>query len=79
MRDSDISLTMNSYTHARLLDTAEAMESQGIVRETAQRKLAPALAPNRGETGRNESIPDHPANCREDAPDHKKPAKHWVL
>ncbi len=41
MRHSDISLTMNTYTDARLLDTAEAIESQGIVRESTSRKLAP--------------------------------------
>jgi len=59
MRHSDISLTMNTYTDARLLDTAEAIESLGIVRESAPRKLAPTLAPNGGQTSPNESIPDH--------------------
>jgi integrase len=67
MRHSDISLTMNTYTDARLLDTAEAVESLGIVRDSVPRKLAPTLAPTQGQTCQNESIPDHSTDHDEDA------------
>jgi len=59
MRHSDISLTMNTYTDARLLDTADAIESLGILRESDPLRLAPMLAPNVGKTGQKESSPDH--------------------
>ncbi|TWU08898.1 site-specific tyrosine recombinase XerC [Symmachiella macrocystis] len=59
MRHSDISLTMNTYTDARLLDTAEAVEALQIARETDSRTLAPTLAPNMGIVGQVESHSDH--------------------
>jgi integrase len=75
MRHSDISLTMNTYTDARLLDTAEAIESLGIVRESAPRKLAPTLAPNESQTGQNQSIPDHSAVVHDDNQETQKACK----
>ena len=54
MRHSDISLTMNTYTDARLLDTAEAVESLPSLSigdddaETDPRMVAPMVAPNLG-------------------------------
>ncbi|EMI15248.1 Integrase, catalytic core, phage domain protein [Rhodopirellula maiorica SM1] len=54
MRHSDIGLTMNVYTDARLLDTAKAVESLPIIRDDGPRKLAP----NPGEVGELESISD---------------------
>ncbi|MBU6385128.1 MAG: site-specific integrase [Planctomycetes bacterium] len=75
MRHSDISLTMNTYTDARLLDTAEAIESLGIVRESAPRTLAPALAPNGYQTSQNESISVHPTGGEESPQETQKACK----
>jgi integrase len=63
MRHSNISLTMGTYTDARLLDTAQAVESlpslpiadQGTQNDA--RTLAPTLAPNGVQEGQNQSIP----------------------
>ena len=64
MRHSDIALTMNTYTDARLLDTAEAVESLpslsigGDVEMTPQVRPqpdAPTDAPNLGMEGEMES------------------------
>ena len=59
MRHSDISLTMNTYTDARLLDTAAAVEALPIARKTDLRELAPTLAPNPGQKGQTGSLADH--------------------
>ena len=70
MRHSNISLTMNTYTDSRLLDTASAVESMQLLRN-----LAPNLAPDSGHNGQNESTPDHFDNNREIEIDTKKPCK----
>ena len=63
MRHSNISLTMGTYTDARLLDTAQAVESlpslpiADIGTRNNTRTLAPTLAPNRVQAGQNQSIP----------------------
>ena len=75
MRHSDISLTMNTYTDARLLDTAEAIESLGIVRESSPRKLAPTLAPNVMQRGEKESISVHSTEVEDDTQKTKKTCK----
>ena len=101
MRHSNIALTMETYTDARLLDTAEAIEALPMIRtkpetatdatatsteetreteaEITPRKLAPMLAPNEGQTGHIESIPDHSGTDDGDATDTKKPRKTQVL
>ena len=61
MRHSDIALTMNTYTDARLLDTAEAVEALPIARDGAPRTVAPMVAPNLVQPTQIESIPDHSA------------------
>ncbi len=60
MRHSNIALTMGTYTDARLLDTAEAVESLPSfpIARTTPRTLAPTLAPTPGILGQFESIPD---------------------
>ena len=99
MRHSNIALTMGTYTDARLLDTAEAIEALPMLRtlapappetetqstvidtdktvetdtETTPRTLAPMLAPNQGQTGQIESIPDRLGTDDMDAPELKKP------
>ncbi len=75
MRHSDISLTMNTYTDARLLDTAEAVESLQIMREPDSRKLAPTLAPNSSKSGQFESFPDHSEDIDIDAQESGKANK----
>ena len=93
MRYSNIALTMGTYTDARLLDTAEAIESLPMMRtkpETATDAAATSteetretdtettprtLAPNQGQTGQNQSIPDHSGTDDADASDTKKPCK----
>jgi len=72
MRHSDIAPTMNTYTDAQLLDTAEAVEALPIARETDARKLAPMLALNLGNEGQIESHPDHSAGGDDDTQDTKK-------
>lgn len=63
MRHSNISLTMGTYTDARLLDTAQAVESlpslplADLSPQSAGRTLAPTLAPTTGQNGQNRSIP----------------------
>lgn len=66
---------VDTYTDARLLDTAEAVESLGIVRDTIPRTLAPLLAPNRGQTGQIESIPDHSSDFDKDTQETRKACK----
>lgn len=53
MRHSNISLTMNTYTDARLLDTAEAVESLPPIRliDNASSSDAPMDAPDPGNPG----------------------------
>jgi hypothetical protein len=63
---------LNTNTDARLLDTADAIESLGIVRESSPRKLAPTLAPNSGQTGQKKSIPDHSTDGQDDAHETQK-------
>jgi len=69
MRHSNISLTMNTYTDTRLLDTASAVESIQLLRT-----LAPNLAPDSGNSGQNESIPDNLATNDHCVPKRKNPA-----
>ena len=63
MRHSNISLTMGTYTDARLLDTAQAVEClpslpiADIGTQNDLRTLAPTLAPNGVQEGQNQSIP----------------------
>jgi integrase len=65
MRHSNISLTMGTYTDARLLDTAQAVESLPSLPIADLRanldsdSLAPTLAPNGVQGGQNQSIPDN--------------------
>ena len=65
MRHSNISLTMGTYTDARLLDTAQAVESlpslpiQELRPNSEADSLAPTLAPNGVQEGQNQSIPDN--------------------
>ena len=61
MRHSDIALTMNTYTDARLLDTAEAVEALPIARDDAPRTVAPMVAPNLVQPKQIESTADHSA------------------
>ena len=79
MRHSDITLTMNTYTDARLLDTAEAVEALPIAREDAPRTVAPTVAPNLGKEGQTESIPDHSGVVDADGTDTEKRCKTLVL
>ncbi len=58
MRHSNISLTMNTYTDARLLDTAAAVESIGVLRNDP-RTVAPTVALTTVQTGQNLSITDN--------------------
>lgn len=58
MRHSNISLTMNTYTDARLLDTAAAIESIGLLRKDA-RSVAATVAVDSVQTGQNLSISDN--------------------
>ena len=55
MRHSNISLTMNTYTDARLLDTASAVES--LPNLPLSRNVAPTIAPDADDCGLNASIP----------------------
>ncbi len=93
MRHSNIAFTMGTYTDARLLDTAEAIEalpmfrtkpetatdatatSNEEIRETEAETTPRKLAPNEGQTGHIESIPDHFGTDDGDATDTKKPRK----
>ncbi len=80
MRHSNISLTMGTYTDARLLDTSEAIETLPIFRNLAALRtlaltLAPTLAPNRGQTCQNESISVNSAMDDMDDQNTKKPSK----
>ena len=65
MRHSNISLTMGTYTDARLLDTALAVESlpsfpiANLEGQNVPRTLAPTLAPDAVQKGQNGSIPVH--------------------
>jgi len=68
MRHSNISLTMNTYTDSRLLDTAAAVESISVLRT-----LAPNLAPDSVDKGHIESISDHFDAKRESDIETKKP------
>ncbi|MDA9857483.1 site-specific integrase [Rubripirellula sp.] len=76
MRHSDIALTMNTYTDARLLDTAEAVEAlpslplDGPI--VAPRTDAPMDAPNLGKEGHIGSHSDHSGDCDDDTQDTKK-------
>ncbi|MDV6031340.1 MAG: site-specific integrase [Phycisphaera sp. RhM] len=61
MRHSNIALTMGTYTDARLLDTAEAVErlpSLPIAKDPP-RTVAPLVAPKTGKEGQMGSIADH--------------------
>ena len=63
MRHSNIALTMGTYTDARLLDTAQAVESlpsfpiKDLRPNSVADSLAPMLAPNGVQEGQNQSIP----------------------
>ena len=71
MRHSDIALTMNTYTDARLLDTAEAVEALPIARDDAPRTVAPSLV----QPKQAQSIPDHWACDDDDTQDKEKTCK----
>ncbi|WP_253158041.1 tyrosine-type recombinase/integrase [Stieleria tagensis] len=83
MRHSDISLTMNTYTDARLLDTAEAVEALPELKiptdntdlncSSVSPADAPADAPTPGQRGHFESIPDQLGECEDDALNKEKP------
>ena len=77
MRHSDIGLTMNTYTDAGLLDTAEAVEALPIARDDANRELAPMLAPmlapKQVQASQIESIPVHSDDAERGAPETTKP------
>ena len=70
MRHIDIALTINTYTDARLLDTAEAVEAlpslplDGAI--GAPRTDAPMDAPKLGKESHIESHPDHSGDCGDD-------------
>ncbi|GAB5407102.1 MAG: hypothetical protein Aurels2KO_53330 [Aureliella sp.] len=53
MRHSNNGLTMNTYTDARLLDTASVVEAIGLLRRT----VAPNVARAANGEGHIESIP----------------------
>jgi integrase len=72
MRHSNISLTMNTYTDARLLDTAAAVES--LPNLPLSRTVAPTVAPTADDCGQNESIPDQNDGCQDSAEERKNPA-----
>ncbi len=75
MRHSNISLTMGTYTDARLLDTAEAVESLSLLIGPEPRTVAPVVAPNSGQEGHIQSISDQTCDVHEAAPGTKKPDK----
>jgi len=60
MRHSNNALTMGTYTDARLLDTAEAVES--LPSFPISKREPRTLAPNLGNQGHFESFPDHLEN-----------------
>lgn len=72
MRHSDIKLTMKTYTDARLLDTAGAVNSLGMLRKGATStsspsSAAPPAAPNTGQSCHFESLPgQQDANSEEE-------------
>ena len=72
MRHSNISLTMNTYTDARLLDTAAAVES--LPNLPLSRTVAPVVAPDADDCGQNESIPDSFDDSSEPTGKRKNPA-----
>lgn len=57
MRHGDIALNMNTYTDARLLDTAAAVEALPSL--PLNWSDAPMVAPNLGDCGKPGSIPNH--------------------
>jgi integrase len=69
MRHSKLDLTMGVYTDSRLLDTAGAIESIGVVRQHA-----PQHAPTIDQTGQIESIPvqDGESKTRKNPPKPKE-------
>ena len=79
MRHSDIALTMNTYTDAQLLDTADAIESLPIIREVGCRKLAPMFAPNMCNEGQTGSFPDHSVDSGSEHADEEKARKTQCL
>ncbi len=62
MRHSDIKLTMGTYTDARLLDTASAIESLTVLRT-----VAPTVAPDSAAKGQIQSFPDKPRGFQDPA------------
>lgn len=75
MRHSNISLTMGTYTDARLLDTAEAVESLPMFKNNDAASLGAArtLAPTLGRKGKSESRSDHLVADDTDGAGTKKP------
>jgi len=61
MRHSNISLTITTYTDARLLDTAQAVESLPSLplADLSPQSDRRTLEPTTGQNGQNQSIPDH--------------------
>ncbi len=72
MRHSNISLTMNTYTDARLLDTAAAVESLPNLPLSPH---APIHAPDGDHLGQNQSIADHSEDSKRKESKRKNPAK----
>lgn len=72
MRHSDIKLTMNTYTDARLLDTASAVES---LPNLPLAPHAPPHAPDADYCGQILSIPDHSSDSTKGSGKRKYPAK----
>ena len=73
LRHSNINLTMSTYTDARLLDTAEAVErlpSLTIAKESLR-----MVAPKTGKEGQIRSIGDHSQGSQADTPETTKPRK----
>ncbi|MCD0459207.1 tyrosine-type recombinase/integrase [Roseiconus lacunae] len=72
MRHSNINLTMTTYTDARLLDTAEAVEGLPILNA---RTVAPMVAPKAGKEGQIESSTDQTEGDDNAPQETKKPRK----
>ena len=90
IRQSDIKLTMNTYTDARLLDTAEAVEllpflplvtSDPMVgaEEDAPRNVAPNVAPNPGNCSSPQSLIVHGGDVKDLSPEEENALKTVVL
>ena len=73
MRHGNISLTMNTYTYARLLDIAAAVESLPNL------PLSRTVAPDSDHLGQNQSVPDHSDKNSKPTEKRKTLQFHWKL